>query len=576
MLHELRKAQLVHIGASLYGINLNVASRLDALAEAVAEQMRLVNPCDNAACNGGQCNPGVHAFLPTEYLANAVNDIELLLNATNNDIPTITPTSSPQHEVLPVADGAASRRQLAEAALAQAGLSADDLLVQDAPGATGIVGDPPPHNVGEFAMPSRVSGTVNKGLGGGFRSLFNRVTTPKAASPRLSTPLGRPGVVGTRSVPPPTAGNPRLPVHRPVFPPAAQAAAPPPAPATGAAADDLTTAMAKMMELLQAQQTHIAAGNKEREEERILRDQQLQNQTALTQLLQRQLAADTSSSEAPVSSTKGKVSLVPPRNPEALSLTGCALPPQYALQGDTSSLDLSSTRHKIKSGRNAGIQQDARVAETWPNQYLCPVMSDNAAGISHDKLTLVQWAGGFVAKIFAEIDASRNGAREHNQLFILMKLLRLAEMYPWNEILKMNEALFSAIERGSLTWDSRDLLEGWWSRAIEALRVRSSRPAVATKRPATTTLPASAPPAKKDRSKDIAGVSGDFLKSQNICIKWNVQTCSSTTSPHDCPDRSVTTQVKHVCGGCAFLGKPEDSSHPMKTCKYKNKEGLFR
>ena len=43
---------------------------------------------------------------------------------------------------------------------------------------------------------------------------------------------------------------------------------------------------------------------------------------------------------------------------------------------------------------------------------------------NHNKISLVQWAGGFVGKIFAEFPETRNNSREHNQLFVLMKMLR--------------------------------------------------------------------------------------------------------------------------------------------------------
>ena len=60
------------------------------------------------------------------------------------------------------------------------------------------------------------------------------------------------------------------------------------------------------------------------------------------------------------------------------------------------------------------------------------------------------------------------------------------------------------------------------------------------------------------------------------CIKWNVGTCQVQASRHDSPDKSDSQQVRHICGGCWFLGKVEDESHSMKTCKKKNAQGLFQ
>ena len=66
------------------------------------------------------------------------------------------------------------------------------------------------------------------------------------------------------------------------------------------------------------------------------------------------------------------------------------------------------------------------------------------------------------------------------------------------------------------------------------------------------------------------GVPGDFLRGLGICIKFNLDKCPSTTSPHESPVLGSNDQVKHICGGCAFLKKPEDGSHSMKSCRHKN------
>ena len=68
----------------------------------------------------------------------------------------------------------------------------------------------------------------------------------------------------------------------------------------------------------------------------------------------------------------------------------------------------------------------------------------------------------------------------------------------------------------------------------------------------------------------------NFLRQKNICIRWNVGSCSETSDTHPSPDRSAAAPVRHICGGCSFLGKQDDSSHSMKTCRHKNSDGIFR
>ena len=119
-------------------------------------------------------------------------------------------------------------------------------------------------------------------------------------------------------------------------------------------APDLAVALAGILDMLKHKEETAAT---ERDEERYLRDKQLEHTRQMTQLLDRKLGTDSSAAEP--GTAKGRVTLVPPPNPVALAQTGCALAPQYALTGDTSTLDLSSAKNNIKSGRNCGITQDA-------------------------------------------------------------------------------------------------------------------------------------------------------------------------------------------------------------------------
>ena len=248
------------------------------------------------------------------------------------------------------------------------------------------------------------SKSIAKGLSNVVRNLLNplgstpRMTspgsTPRTLTPRITIPLVRPPPGLPSGLPRPAATN----QAQISFPAPRQ---PGPVHSATAGQDALTATVDRLLDFVQSQQ---ASATKEREEERALRNEQLKNQAALSKVLENLASKPEESS----SSMKGRVSLVPHLNPEALKLTGCAVGPQFAIQGDPTALDMKEARHKIKSGRNIGITQDARISETWPNQYLCPLMMDgiDPKQFDHDRITLVQWAGGFVGKIFAEFKLS--------------------------------------------------------------------------------------------------------------------------------------------------------------------------
>ena len=231
--------------------------------------------------------------------------------------------------------------------------------------------------------------------------------------------------------------------------------------------------------------------------------------------------------------------------------------------------------------------KDARRAEIWPNQYLEPIVADGLEdGVKFEKLTFNQFIGGYVTKVFSEVDKSRNGSPEHNQLFMLIQIIRLNEKYTWEDVRPVVAGLFSGLDRGSFTWEDRAPMETWWKLAVDSLRDRVITRAtnhMAVKRPAPGPHPhpgqahQGQPPAKaiKLKGKDVFGIEASLLKNASICIKWNTGSCQIQTSPHDSPDKSETKQVRHVCGGCWATSGVEDSSHPAKTCTKRGKDGLF-
>ena len=550
-LSSLKKPQIILVAKVAYNYDLNQACTVGQLRDDLSRRMQTVTNCENEGCAGEQCNPAVHVFTPEVYtpVTNREN-LEALLETSQRDPPLPSPQTSPAN---PPADGAAQRRALAEQALAKVGLSLEEVSSLDVlPIDTGATS-------GHDTDPAR-TGTRRK-TGGVLKNMLNSITgaaqprSPLVPGPRASTPAPRlgPGAV----------------VNRPLFP------QPPQQRQAAAAQDDSSTLADTLKTMMQLMSDRQEAEIQERAEERRLREEALKNQIALAGLLEGNAAGKTDELK------KGRVALVPHGNPVALAMTGCSIPPQFAIKGDTESIDLSHAKNKIKSGRAKQVLSDARFAETWPNQYLAPLTAASTGGLSHEQLSLCQWAGGFVAKIFAEIDETRNNSKEHNQLHMLMNMLRLAETYPWADIIALNEALFSALERGTLSWLSWEPLEKWWQMMENSLRTQvASRQAVPSKRPLAAIGAGAAPggaqqPAAKKKKTDVDGVPGDFLKTNNVCIKWNINACNVQEAPHASPERGSTAQLQHICGACLYLKKTTDGSHSMKSCSLRNKQGVF-
>ena len=343
---------------------------------------------------------------------------------------------------------------------------------------------------------------------------------------------------------------------------------PPTAPPSSSSSVSLEATMAMLARVLQTQQE--------------ARTQELELQKAqlsLTEALQRQVANPKHSSGA----EEGRIAAVLPRNQVALGLSGCMLGNQFGVQGDITGVDLSKKGKLLNSGSDPTAQLKAVIPETWPNQFLHPVIWPKL--VKYDQLTLVPFVVGFVTKAFSEFEPScsgcgldRNGSRDHNVLRMLMELLKVVETHSFSDAHMLGECLFRGLERGSLKWPDWDGPQGlgtWWAQMHGALMGRSGVFKSKNKRPAEDGDQGAGKPPKApalDPNRPVMGVPGDWLKTKKICINWNLGKCKQT-GPHDTFDK--TGKVVHVCGGCSYLGKSDTADHSMKLCPNKNGKGVF-
>ena len=552
-LSALNKDQIIHVAATLYETHLEKAMKVDQVRERLGKKMTETLECDNMACQGGPCNPGVHVFSPSMYVP---DDQELLLQTSQaGDIPLRSLEASPG--VLPTADGLEQQRRLAQEALQSVGLSLEQVVASNT------------STTASNHLPQPATATRQKASA--FRNLFASFgLTASTPAPATHSRPATPVAAGQDR----QQGEPGSGMPRPVPVLGQQGVATEPPSQTDA-----------LMALLQRQEERAEEEAAERARERLARQERDKNQDALTnklaEMLGTKIAGGGGSGEpAP---GKGKVTMLPPHNPAALAMVGCTLGPRWAMSGDMSNVDLAYVKKHIKSGQHGTQLLDARTAEVWPNQYLDSLLADGLDGIKFEQLTWNQFIGGYVTKVFSEVDESRNGTPEHNQLFMLIKMVRLKEMYPWEDVRKIIHGLFQGLDRGAFDWVNRGPMVAWWDQAVESLRHRIASRVVtqagAAKRPAPAAAPGSSgqPPAKtqKLKGKDVFGVEASLLKNNGICIKWNTGSCQIQADTHDSPDKSDTRPVRHVCGGCWALAKVEDSSHPMKSCSRRGKDGLF-
>ena len=185
-------------------------------------------------------------------------------------------------------------------------------------------------------------------------------------------------------------------------------------------------------------------------------------------------------------------------------------------------------------------------------------------------MTIQQYFSGWVNKILSEADPSLEDSVTNNQLRLLGDFATLSLTLPLSELLAFTASFLKCLEQKTLTWDDWPQIQAWYERSLAALKTKMAlgncQPP--SKKGKFELNNGANPPGKKTH---IAGVEIDWMKSQNICIKFQLGACSETDS-HKI--QSNTTLLKHICAGCSKLNLPGDKSHPAKQCP--NKEKFFQ
>ena len=354
---------------------------------------------------------------------------------------------------------------------------------------------------------------------------------------------------------------------------------PPPAPVQhppqqAAPAGDLQSTLALMLARMES----------DKQEERRIREQELANQRNMVALLAGRLSQSSSSRSAEdvaagiLNPSRGHIGIIENRNPDAAREAGASLGPLYALMGDLSTMDVTAAKLKLKSGMNPAEQDEVLITKKWPNQYLPRVMMRGK--VNHCDLNEVKLAYGLFSKIYCEAPREWMGSPTINKLRMAMALFRVALVSPWPDVLSLDMAMFQALERRMISWENWSDLELWWTQTVDMMRTMQSgaratgqtaTSGTAGKRAAET--PAGAAPPSKAQKRAVMGVPGDWMRSNHLCIKFNLGRCS-LAAPHESPDKSGNL-LRHLCGGCLYLKKGQDGGHGMTACPNKPSSGVF-
>ena len=229
-------------------------------------------------------------------------------------------------------------------------------------------------------------------------------------------------------------------------------------------------------------------------------------------------------------------------------------------------MDLSKVKNKLKTGEHRTGDTLIYDMVGWPQDFVNKLY---AAPVAHGKLTpQLYFSGtinGFLADLEPEVAAISN---IENKLKFLSSLANQALISPWEDILALSASFYRSLEQKALSWDDMGAIQTWWDRSLDSLKYRS----ITDKSQNNGNNPNKRPrpdvnsdgPAPKFPRTHLAGLPIDWMKANNICMKHQTGNCDKS-SDHTTANGNYT--LRHICGGCLKLGKPEDSSHSSaKNC----------
>ena len=269
----------------------------------------------------------------------------------------------------------------------------------------------------------------------------------------------------------------------------------------------------------------------------------------------------------------GRMALRAVANKEMCDRLGLAPPPNMVVEGDPTNLDYQKVSKYMKSGSRRANGEFVERQTTWPEECLAP-SAPSAASPAHDKLSFVELMDGFLGKILTETPSGNLDIVVANKLSYLKELAVMHYTLDLSNVLAVNRRFLEGWENKNFEWTD-------WSRIEAFLRETKFQQLVSSMARGRDQQfrngngrSNSAPPGPPKPSGHINGVSIQFHKDNNICMKFNksAKSCTETSNPHKHPHES-NRMLYHVCAACKKAGKSGDG-HGSHDASCNNKQSF--
>ena len=260
--------------------------------------------------------------------------------------------------------------------------------------------------------------------------------------------------------------------------------------------------------------------------------------------------------------------------------------PTFEIDGEIESGDIAKMQKVLTAGHDKVGTGMVLRQSAWPHKMLqSSVPGYNV--VPHDDLTFHQFINGMLSKLTAETPEHKLDIELANKISMLQFLVEMSFHYEHKVIIKAYDQIHMAWQMKTFEWTDP------WSTIEDRLKTIRSRATVSPQpitykknfRCVTCTKPSGggggggqgAPggaPGKQSQDTVVNGVPTNYMKAQNICIRFNRPKGCPESASHKVNSSSDVT-LRHICAGC-FKKASTQEAHPVHDCDKGPFKSLFR
>ena len=236
----------------------------------------------------------------------------------------------------------------------------------------------------------------------------------------------------------------------------------------------------------------------------------------------------------------------------------CGVIPTQLRSIESSETNYWGHKKKLPSGMYTDNDRDVLQQCRWPHKALDDSWYDKPP--EYYDLDKGQFAAGFAATILMQLPIDQSNSTTANMLKHLNRLFTYSAKFPWKQVLILHHKFMAAVEQRTMNWTDWDAIKRWHLLKLESLYA-SKDDAKAEKSAKDLS----------DPSKKVSfGVEVGIIKSSNLCLKFQSESCSQDPD-HLSPHGGETT-LAHHCAWCFHKLSPRVSAaQSARSCPERKK-----